>query len=153
MNTIVVSSHPTQAIQHYVTKWLATSRWFSPGTPVSSLNKTDCHDITEILLKVTLNMITLTLTQSIKNIKLISQIVVNQTTIRSQLQWPVFFVEVLNGIKYTESIVFHYPRTICFSLSKNNLFFIFQEEQFVFHYPRRTICFSLSRKNNLFFII
>jgi hypothetical protein len=25
---------------------------FSPGTPVSSTNKSDCHDITEILLKV-----------------------------------------------------------------------------------------------------
>jgi hypothetical protein len=25
--------------------------WFSPGTPVSSTNKTDCHNITEILLK------------------------------------------------------------------------------------------------------
>jgi hypothetical protein len=25
--------------------------WFSPGTLVSSINKTDCHDIAEILLK------------------------------------------------------------------------------------------------------
>jgi hypothetical protein len=31
---------------------LATSRWFSLGTQVSSTNKTDSHDITEILLKV-----------------------------------------------------------------------------------------------------
>jgi hypothetical protein len=31
--------------------------WFSPGTPVSSTNKTDCHDIAEILLKVALNTI------------------------------------------------------------------------------------------------
>jgi hypothetical protein len=29
---------------------LATGRWFSPDTPVSSGNKTDRHDITEILL-------------------------------------------------------------------------------------------------------
>jgi len=29
------------------------------GTPVSSINKTDCHDITEILLKVVLNTINL----------------------------------------------------------------------------------------------
>jgi hypothetical protein len=27
-------------------------QWFSPGTLVSSTNKTDCHDITEILLKM-----------------------------------------------------------------------------------------------------
>jgi thioester reductase-like protein len=32
--------------------------WFSPGTLVSSTNKTDLHDITEILLKVALNTIT-----------------------------------------------------------------------------------------------
>ena len=32
---------------------------FSSGTLVSSTNKTDCHDITEILLKVALNTITL----------------------------------------------------------------------------------------------
>jgi hypothetical protein len=31
---------------------------FSLGTPVSSTNKTDRHDITEILLKVALNAIT-----------------------------------------------------------------------------------------------
>jgi hypothetical protein len=32
-------------------------RWFSPGPPVASTNKTDRHDITEILLKVALNTI------------------------------------------------------------------------------------------------
>jgi hypothetical protein len=36
-------------------------QWFSPGTPVSSTNKSDSHNITEILMKVTLNTITLTL--------------------------------------------------------------------------------------------
>jgi hypothetical protein len=34
------------------------ARWFSQGTPVSSTNEIDCHDIAEILLKVTLNTIT-----------------------------------------------------------------------------------------------
>jgi hypothetical protein len=32
-----------------------TGQWFSLGTPVSSTNKTDSHDITEILLKMALN--------------------------------------------------------------------------------------------------
>jgi hypothetical protein len=40
-----------------VCQWLATGRWFSP---VSSTNKADLHDITEILLKVELNAITRT---------------------------------------------------------------------------------------------
>jgi hypothetical protein len=40
-----------------VCQWLATDRSFSPGTPVSSTNKTDRHEITEILLKVASNII------------------------------------------------------------------------------------------------
>ena len=40
-----------------VCQWLATAQWFSPGTPVSSTNKTDRHNITEILLKVALNTV------------------------------------------------------------------------------------------------
>jgi hypothetical protein len=31
-----------------VCQWLVTAQWFSLGTPVSSTNKTDCYDITEI---------------------------------------------------------------------------------------------------------
>jgi hypothetical protein len=40
-----------------VCQWLVTGRWFSLRPPVSSTNKTDLHDITEILLKVALNTI------------------------------------------------------------------------------------------------
>jgi len=43
-----------------VCQWFAAGRWFSPGTPVSSINKTNRHDITEILLKVALNTTNLT---------------------------------------------------------------------------------------------
>jgi hypothetical protein len=39
----------------------AVGQWLSLGTPVFYTNKTDSHDITEILLKVALNTITLTL--------------------------------------------------------------------------------------------
>ena len=44
-------------VQHYVIKflWPATGRWFSHGSLVSSTNKTDRHNITEILLKVALS--------------------------------------------------------------------------------------------------
>ena len=38
-------------------------QWFSPGTPVSSTNNTDCHDIAEILLKVALNPISQAINQ------------------------------------------------------------------------------------------
>jgi hypothetical protein len=53
------------SIQHYVIKFvrdLQTGWWFSLGPLVSSTNKTDRHDITEILLTVALNTITLPLT-------------------------------------------------------------------------------------------
>jgi hypothetical protein len=35
-----------------VCQWLAAGLWVAPGTPVSSTNKIDHHNITEILLKV-----------------------------------------------------------------------------------------------------
>ena len=40
-----------------VCQWLSTGRWFSYGYPVSSINKTDRHNVNEILLKVVLNTI------------------------------------------------------------------------------------------------
>ena len=54
-------------IPHYVIQFVSELRQvggFYSGTPVSSTNKfkTDCHDITEILLKVALNTITLLFT-------------------------------------------------------------------------------------------
>ena len=36
-------------------QWLAAGRWFSPSSPVFSINRTDSHVITEILLKAALN--------------------------------------------------------------------------------------------------
>jgi hypothetical protein len=49
-------------MQHYVIKFVSdlrqVSQWFFLGSPVSSTNKTDHHDITELLLKVALNTIT-----------------------------------------------------------------------------------------------
>jgi hypothetical protein len=48
-------------IQHYVIKFVSDLRQvggFFPGTPFSSTNKTDRHDITEISLKVAFNTIT-----------------------------------------------------------------------------------------------
>jgi hypothetical protein len=40
-----------------VCQWLVTGRCFSSDNPISSTNKTDCHNITEILLKVAFNII------------------------------------------------------------------------------------------------
>jgi hypothetical protein len=40
-----------------VRQWLATGRWFPPGTQVSSTNKTDLQDIAEILLNAALSTI------------------------------------------------------------------------------------------------
>jgi hypothetical protein len=48
ITTKVVSLNPVYgklySIQHYVIcQWLETGLWFSPGTPISSTNKTDHH--------------------------------------------------------------------------------------------------------------
>ena len=70
ITTNVVRSNPAQArytrYNIYVIKFLS-DLWFSP---VSSTNKTDCHDIAEILLKVSLNTITLTLITANKKFKI-----------------------------------------------------------------------------------
>jgi len=65
ITTKIVSLNPAHgavySIPHYVIKFVSdfqTGLWFSPGTPVSSNNKTDRHDITEILLKVALSTLT-----------------------------------------------------------------------------------------------
>ena len=70
--TKVVSLNPSygkvyliQQLCDKVMRFVA-GRWFSQGTPVSSTNKTGRHDITEILLKVVFNTITLTLFLSIE---------------------------------------------------------------------------------------
>ena len=67
ITTNVVSSIPTHRGVLDITlcgkvssQWFATGRCFFPDTTVSSTNKTDRHYITEILLKMALNTITLT---------------------------------------------------------------------------------------------
>ena len=72
---IIVSSDPARdevyAIQHYVIKFLSDMRQAAVFS-VYSTNKTDSHDITEILLRVVLNTITLALI--LKSLKINNQI-------------------------------------------------------------------------------
>ena len=46
-----ISDFNDKNIIYKVCQRLVAFQWFSPDTPVSSTNKTDCLDITEILLK------------------------------------------------------------------------------------------------------
>jgi hypothetical protein len=57
MRLIYLSQLLHASIIRHHRQWLTTGRWSSPGLPISSTNKTDRHDITEILLKVALNTI------------------------------------------------------------------------------------------------
>ena len=50
-----VSSNPDVTLCDKVCQWLVSGRWFSLGSSVSSTNKIDRHNITEVLLKVALN--------------------------------------------------------------------------------------------------
>jgi cytochrome P450 len=59
-------------------------RWFS-GTPVSSTNKTDHRDITDIWLEVVLNTITLTLTFLFS-----SWLYSGHDTTASALSWSIY---------------------------------------------------------------
>ena len=68
VTTKVVSFNPAHwdiyLMQHYMLKFVIVLHQvggFCPGTLVYTTKKTDCHDITEIFLKVALSTITLTL--------------------------------------------------------------------------------------------
>jgi hypothetical protein len=52
----MVVGFTTTFVLSYNSAISAAGLWFSPGTPVSSTNKTDRHDITEILLTVALTL-------------------------------------------------------------------------------------------------
>ena len=66
-------------------------RCFSPGTPVSFTNKTDRHNITEILLKVALNTIhelTLDLTELCKHDQMCFSKYTTGATIGAETAYP-----------------------------------------------------------------
>ena len=76
-----------------VCQWLATGRWFSPGPPVSATNKTDSHDITEILLKVALNTIKQTNKGKFSKIQVTENITYNEIRqIDCQNEFSIFIV-------------------------------------------------------------
>ena len=62
ITTNVVSSNPAHGELYSIQHYAINLRQVGGFHPVKSTNKTNCHDITEILLKVALNTITLTLT-------------------------------------------------------------------------------------------
>ena len=65
-----------------VCQCLVAGLWFSLGIPVSSTNKTDHHDIAEILLIVVLNTITLTLYFTFVEYDFLNDITFLQTAVK-----------------------------------------------------------------------
>ena len=78
------------------------SGWFSPHSLVSSTDKTDCHYITEILLKVALSTITLTLVQW-------ESIFVWW----KQHHWLVFFLRHLQHFQGLYLVLAYWPKVSC----------------------------------------
>ena len=76
-------------------------RWFSPGTPVSPTNKTDRHDVTEILLKGALNTINYLPQQP--SFIFIEQYIIGATI--SQKSGP-FITNSLREYTHTKNVVF-----------------------------------------------
>jgi hypothetical protein len=76
ITTKIVSSNPVHgemySIQHYVIKFVSDLRQVGGFLQVLT-NKTDCHDLTEILLKVALNTINLNQTSTVKMKKVVKK--------------------------------------------------------------------------------
>ena len=58
INLLIFSWNCQFSLQTFTCQWLATGRWFSSSTPVSSIKNWLPGYVTEILLKVALNSIT-----------------------------------------------------------------------------------------------
>jgi len=80
---------------------------FSPGTHISSINKTDRHEITEILLKVALNTInqpyftTYVVGQSDDSIcKTILPVNISDTAVYVRNKTDVLYLVLFRSVKY-----------------------------------------------------
>jgi hypothetical protein len=88
-----------------VCQWLVTGRWFSPGPPVPSTNKTDCRDITEILLKVVLNTIKRTNKQTSLYMYYHQFVVIERITVMPQKSWQLWWLSILPWKPFQSSLV------------------------------------------------
>ena len=90
-------------------QWLSTGLWVSSGTHVSSTNKNDHHDTTEIFLKVALNTNILTLTLSwIQN----AEYIINSISFSGHLMHTYIYEQIIK------------LNTLCIAVHKRYLFFI-----------------------------
>jgi hypothetical protein len=108
-----------------VCQWFATCQWFSPATPVSSTNKTDRHDITEILLKVALNTINYFIFVYLQGLSCLGMILYEGQHSKTQtwlhyLQFTFILVGVLSARCWTAVIslvlYFLHCKSLCFVL-------------------------------------
>ena len=93
-----------------------TGRWFSPGPLVSSTNKTDRHNITEILLKVALNTIKQTYKQDISVLRTCYSlfipfiIPVNEKKYKKEeLLWPEKKLVSIGRIQLSSNLKLDFP--------------------------------------------
>jgi hypothetical protein len=94
-----------------VCQWLATGRWFSP---VSSINKTDRHDITKIVLKEALNTINWTYAKPSMSRKAIwGQISVNVWMFPDDFILNIYIYIQYNNIMYKRVILRVINKSIC----------------------------------------
>ena len=115
-----------------VSQWLATGRWFSQGTPVSSTNKTDRHDIAEILLKVALTAIKQTKPKlnSSRKIYVLRKVITNVASIaKPQIQ---ISMKIDTKMYQRKNTTINYNSSLtCRTLSKKILAIIFRPWAFI----------------------
>ena len=131
-----------------VCQWLAAGLWFSPGTLVSSTYKTDCHDITEILLKVTLNIITLTPTVISMNYWDFFKIHQNMQFICTNLNelLRIFFLIQVMAVSPMREHLCQFPQymaTVCWAICTLNIYNIVYKIA-TQSADKRTCCSTLS---------
>ena len=131
-----------------VCQWLATGRWFSPGPPVSPTNKTERHDIAEILLKVALSTIKQTnrcSTRFVMHVYMVVKLLsLTMPTLYEIIVWWIFGVHVWQIVMSTlyvmwnQSLAAFHQFYSFLELSEVPVFFFFK-----FFFLKRITFFSI----------
>jgi hypothetical protein len=123
---------------------LATCRWFSPGLLVSSTNKTDPHDITEILLKMALktNKLVILIYIPIRHLVLAIQIHTRYFVIRIYISMRHLVLAIQIHTRYFVILIYISIRHLVLAIQIHTRYFVIRIYISIRHFATRIYIYN-----------